>query len=135
VAPTPTPEIADDFETVIWASGEVIPATWANLSFPISGQVIELPVSEGNSITAGTVLAQLDTAELEDAVAAAEAGVAIAQADLARLKAGARPGEIAQAEDGPAKSPRPRKLYGRRRLRAPGPKRVWGVPRRNSNGC
>jgi multidrug resistance efflux pump len=61
--------------------------------------VIELPVSEGNSITAGTVLAQLDTAELEDAVAAAEAGVAIAQADLARLKAGARPGEIAQAEE------------------------------------
>jgi hypothetical protein len=35
VAPTPTPEIADDFETVIWASGEVIPATWANLSFPM----------------------------------------------------------------------------------------------------
>jgi HlyD family secretion protein len=99
VAPTPTPEIADDFETVIWASGEVIPATWANLSFPISGRVIELPVSEGEAITAGTVLAQLDTAELEDAVAAAEAGMAIAQADLARLKAGARPGEIAQAEE------------------------------------
>jgi HlyD family secretion protein len=97
--PTPTPEVVDDFETVIWASGEVIPARWANLSFPIAGQIVEIPVSEGETVTAGTVLARLDTAELEDAVAAAEAGLEAAQADLARLKAGARPGEITQAEE------------------------------------
>jgi len=98
--PTPTPEPVDDFETVIWASGEVMPARWANLSFPIAGQVVELPVAEGETVTAGTVLARLDTAELEDAVAAAEAGLGAAQADLARLKAGARPAEITQAEEG-----------------------------------
>jgi HlyD family secretion protein len=99
VAPTPTPEIADDFETVIWASGEVVPATWASLSFPISGQVIELAVSEGDRVEAGTVLARLDTAQLKDAVAASEAAVEAAEADLAHLKAGPRPAEIIQAEE------------------------------------
>jgi HlyD family secretion protein len=77
----------------------VVPARWANLSFPISGQIVELPVSEGETVTQGTVLARLDTAELEDAVVAAEAGLAAAEADLARLKAGARAGEITQAEE------------------------------------
>jgi len=99
VAPTPTPELTEDFETVIWASGEVMPARWASLSFPIGGQVVELPVPEGETVAAGTVLARLDTAELENAVAAAEAALAMAQADLARLEAGPRPGEIAQAEE------------------------------------
>jgi len=98
-APTPTPESVDTIETVIWASGEVVPAKWASLSFPISGRLVELPVSEGETVTAGTALARLDAAELEDAVAAAQAGLAMAQAELARLKAGARPGEIAQAEE------------------------------------
>ncbi|GAB4532101.1 MAG: hypothetical protein Kow0063_12200 [Anaerolineae bacterium] len=97
--PTPTPEPLDDFETVIWASGEVVPARWANLSFPVAGRVVELLVAEGETVTAGTILARLDTKELEDAVVAAEAGLAAARAELAGLKAGARPGEIAQAEE------------------------------------
>lgn len=100
VAPTPTPELAQDLETVIWASGEVVPARWANLSFPISGQVVELPVPEGTTVAAGTVLARLDAAELEDGEAAAEAALNITQANLDRLKAGPRPAEIAQAEEG-----------------------------------
>ncbi len=98
VAPTPTPELTDDFETVIWASGEVVPATWASLSFPIGGQVVELAVSEGTTVSAGTVLARLDATELKDAVASDEAALAVAQADLTRLKAAARPAGIAQAE-------------------------------------
>lgn len=97
-APTPTPETADEFEEVIWASGEVIPKTWAELSFPIGGQVVELNVSEGDEVTEGAVLARLESADLEDAVEAAEAAVSVAKAELARLKAGPRPSEIAQAE-------------------------------------
>jgi HlyD family secretion protein len=98
-APTPTPEAVDEFETVIWASGEVVPHKWANLSFPIGGQVIELPVSEGTQVKAGSVLARLDTAQLEDAVAVAEAALSRAQAELDRVKAGPRPAEITQAEE------------------------------------
>jgi HlyD family secretion protein len=97
-APTPTPELEENFETVIWASGEVVPATWANLNFPIGGQVVELPVTEGTAVMAGTVLARLDAADLENTVAAAKASLTMAQAELARLQAGARPPEIAQAE-------------------------------------
>jgi len=98
VMPTPTPELVDDLETVIWASGEVVPATWASLSFPIGGQVVELAVSEGTTVSAGTVLARLDATELKDTVASDEAALAVAQADLTRLKAAARPAGIAQAE-------------------------------------
>ncbi len=98
VMPTPTPELVDDFETIIWASGEVVPATWASLSFPIGGQVVELAVSEGTTVSAGTVLARLDATELKDTVASDEAALAVAQADLTRLKAAARPAGIAQAE-------------------------------------
>jgi HlyD family secretion protein len=97
--PTPTPELEEDFEAVIWASGEVVPERWASLSFPIGGQVIELPVPEGATVTAGTVLARLDTAELEDEVTAAEASLARARAELTRLKVGARPAEVAQARE------------------------------------
>ena len=98
VMPTPTPELVDDSETVIWASGEVVPATWASLSFPIGGQVVELAVSEGTTVSAGTVLARLDATELKDAVASDEAALAVAEADLTRLKAAARPAGVAQAE-------------------------------------
>jgi len=97
-APTPTPQLAASTETVIWASGEVVPARWASLSFPIGGQVIELRVAEGTAVASGTVLARLDAAELEDAVAVAEASLAAAQANLAHLKASARPASVAQAQ-------------------------------------
>jgi HlyD family secretion protein len=76
-----------------------MPHRWANLSFPIGGQVIELPVSEGTRVKAGHVLARLDTAQLEDAVAMAEAELSRAQAELDRVQAGPRPAEITQAEE------------------------------------
>jgi HlyD family secretion protein len=98
-APTPTPESGGNFEAVIWASGEVVPARRASLGFPIGGLVVELPVSKGDNVTAGTVLARLDATELEDALASAEASLARAHAELTRLKIGPRPAEIAQAED------------------------------------
>ena len=96
--PTPTPVLAANSETVIWASGEVLPARWASLGFPIIGQVVELPVAEGTTVAAGTTLARLDAGELEDAVSVAQASVSAAQAELARLKASARPASVAQAE-------------------------------------
>jgi HlyD family secretion protein len=97
-APTPTPAVAANSETVIWASGEVLPARWASLGFPIGGQVVDLPVAEGAAVAAGTTLARLDAGELEDAVSVAQASLSAAQAELARLKASARPASVAQAE-------------------------------------
>jgi multidrug efflux pump subunit AcrA (membrane-fusion protein) len=97
-APTPTPAAAANSETVIWASGEVLPVKWASLGFPIGGQVVELPVAEGTTVAAGTILARLDAGELEDAVSVAQASLTAARAELARLKASARPASVAQAE-------------------------------------
>ncbi len=98
MAPTPTPQATQEAHTVIWASGKVVPKTWATLGFQISGRVTELPVSAGDTVAAGDVLARLDDAELADAVSAAQAAVGVAQADLAQLKAGPRPAEIDEAQ-------------------------------------
>ena len=79
------------------ASGKVVPARWAQLSVQVGGS-IETLVEEGQSVEAGQTLAQLDSAELQHAVHEARAAMALAEADLARLTAGARKEDIASAE-------------------------------------
>lgn len=59
--------------------------------------VTELPVPEGETVTAGTVLVRLNDDKQRASVAVAEAEVARAEANLDKLKAGARPAEIAIA--------------------------------------
>ncbi|RME43602.1 MAG: efflux RND transporter periplasmic adaptor subunit [Chloroflexi bacterium] len=87
----------EEAEPVVWASGKLLPARRAALSFAIGGRVAEIAVEEGDEVEAGHVLARLDAAALEEAVAQAEAALAVAQAQLAQVKAGARPEEIATA--------------------------------------
>ncbi|MCT8161787.1 HlyD family secretion protein [Pseudoruegeria sp. SHC-113] len=60
--------------------------------------VVALPVPEGATVDAGTVLVQLDDRIQKANVALAEARLASAQAALDKLVAGARPEEIAVAE-------------------------------------
>ncbi|GAB4556624.1 MAG: hypothetical protein Kow0047_00280 [Anaerolineae bacterium] len=83
---------------MIWASGDVVPAQWAHLSFEVSGRVAEITVQEGDAVKAGQVLARLHAPDLEQNVRAAEAALVAAQAELDRVRAGARPQEIAAAE-------------------------------------
>ncbi len=89
---------AAEQEGMIWASGDVVPARWAHLSFEVGGRVAEVLVEEGDQVQAGQVLAQLHVPDLEQAVRAAEASLASAQAELARVQAGPRPQELAAAE-------------------------------------
>ncbi len=89
----------EEIVPVVSASGTVVPARWARLSFKIGGRVEELAVEVGDEVVAGQILARLDAAELEHAVAQAEAGLALARANLAQVKAGAREEEIAAAEE------------------------------------
>ncbi len=96
---TPTPEESETtLENVIWASGDVMPVRWAYLSFEIGGRVAQVLVEEGDEVTAGQVLATLHAPDREQAVRAAEASLASARAQLERIRAGARPQEIAAAE-------------------------------------
>ena len=96
-APEENPALPAVFGNVVTASGKVVPARWATLSFETGGRV-EWLVAEGSEVDAGEVLARLDATDLEHAVAQARAALATAQAQLAVAKAGATPEEIAAAE-------------------------------------
>ncbi|HET9986846.1 MAG TPA: efflux RND transporter periplasmic adaptor subunit [Longimicrobiales bacterium] len=69
----------------------------ADLGFQSAGRVDRILVDEGDAVTAGQVLAVLDTAELAARRAGAVAQAAAARAQLAELERGSRPEEVAQA--------------------------------------
>jgi len=67
------------------------------LAFHDSGRIMKLYVNEGDHVSAGQLLAELDPVRYEAAVARAKATVTAQQEILARLLAGSRPEEIAEA--------------------------------------
>ena len=67
------------------------------LGFRVGGRLEQMNFEEGDAVTAGTVLATLDSKPSRDGLAIAEAKVAEAQARLALLRTGSRPQEIEQA--------------------------------------
>jgi HlyD family secretion protein len=67
------------------------------LAFNDAGRVDALLVNEGERVAAGQALARLDAVRYRDAAARAGASLAAAQAVLARLRAGSRPQEVAEA--------------------------------------
>jgi HlyD family secretion protein len=80
------------------ASGSIEPQTSANLTFEMPGRVAEVHVKVGDEVEAGDVLARLDTRQLSLQVQQAKSALATAEAQLAQLEAGPRPEEIAAAE-------------------------------------
>ena len=68
-----------------------------DLAFRVSGRLDAVNFEEGDTVSAGDVIAVLDIAPLRDAVAQAKAEAAVRQAELARLKAGSRSQEIDRA--------------------------------------
>lgn len=91
-------------ETVATAVDEVIaraivkPARYAQLGFSIGGRVKERLVQQGEWVTAGQALVRLDDTQQLVAIAQARAGLQQAEAQLAGLRAGARPEEVAAAQ-------------------------------------
>ncbi|MBT8077648.1 MAG: secretion protein HlyD [Gammaproteobacteria bacterium] len=69
------------------------------LSFRQPGRVAEMIFDEGDSVSAGEVMARLDAGPYHDAVAAAEAGLVAAKAERDKLLSGNRPQEIEQAKE------------------------------------
>lgn len=67
------------------------------LAFRVTGRVAALKVQEGDTVQPGDILGQLDRVPLENDLAAAQADVATAQAQLNKLTRGYRVEEIAQA--------------------------------------
>jgi HlyD family secretion protein len=81
----------------IEASG-TIEAEEVVVASEFGGRVEEILADEGDDVEAGQELIHLDTQLLEAQIGQAEAAVSAAQANLARVEAGARPGEIATAK-------------------------------------
>jgi HlyD family secretion protein len=82
---------------VVRVSGNIEIIT-AELSFKLPGRVLERAVTEGDSITAGQVVARLDSADLAQQAAGRRAELALATSALAELAAGSRPEEIEQGK-------------------------------------
>jgi len=80
------------------ASGSVEPQARVGLAFETPGRVVEVPVVVGEAVETGDVLARLDTRQLTLQVQQAQAGLALAEAQLAQLRGGPRPEEVAVAE-------------------------------------
>lgn len=74
-----------------------IEVTDAQLGFKLPGRVAIRPVSEGERVQAGQLIARLDDTEQQQQVALRRAELAAAAAGLAELEAGSRPQEIAAA--------------------------------------
>ena len=110
--PEPPPVEAVQQPNVVSAEAFVVPVKQANLAFEVGGRVDSLAVEEGDAVEAGEVLAELNNAVQEANLANATAGQAQAEAavgiqagaldeakaNLDKVRAGATPEEIAQAE-------------------------------------
>lgn len=68
-----------------------------DLGFRVPGRIASMPVEEGTKVAAGTILARLDPRPFRDALAAAEAQVDVAGAELDKRRNGNRPQDVAQA--------------------------------------
>jgi len=104
--PAPAPAVAQTSVEIephasagtVAASGEVVPAQEAQLSFPVSGRIQTVTVTEGDQMQSGDVLVALETGMLEIDVAQAQAALKAAQAHRALLEAGPRDGDVAVAQ-------------------------------------
>lgn len=79
-SPTPIPTIVLNAGPVaasggVSASGEIVPAQNADLSFPLTGVVTDVRVQAGEHVEAGQVLASLDTSILQAQVQEADANL------------------------------------------------------------
>lgn len=69
------------------------------LAFRQPGRLDTMAFDEGDSVSAGEVMARLDAVPYHEKVAVAEAELRAAEAELDKLRSGNRPQEIAQAQE------------------------------------
>jgi HlyD family secretion protein len=76
-----------DLIASVTASGQVSPHTKVDLAADISGRIVKLSVKEGDMVTKGQFLLQIDPAQYEAAVQRSEAALASARAQSAQSRA------------------------------------------------
>jgi HlyD family secretion protein len=98
---------APDYETInisrgnitstVSATGSVLPERSANLAFQGTGIIQKVLVKQGDTVSAGQLLAELDTRDLDLAVRQAQVSVRTAEAQLQQLQDPANPVDLAAA--------------------------------------
>ena len=68
-----------------------------DMAFRVGGRISAIAVEEGDTVSEGQELAVIDAAPLDARIAEADAGIAAAEAQLAKLRNGSRSEDIAQA--------------------------------------
>jgi HlyD family secretion protein len=86
-----------DIEATVDATGSVEPEAQVTLSFRTGGVLRSLTVTEGDEVSEGGVLAELDTAELSLGVTQAQLALTSAEASQAKLMLGADADDIRAA--------------------------------------
>ncbi len=87
-----------DIAQIVSVTGRVTPADNVDLAFEKNGRIVSVAVKVGDKVTAGQILASLDSVDLAAQVAQAKASLASQQATLAQLKQGTRPEELQIAQ-------------------------------------
>lgn len=94
---TPPPPHTPSLEAIA-AGGLVEPAGEERVIIPqLSGRLAKVTISEGDAVQAGQLIAEIENSEYRAALAAATAEVQRREAELARLRAGARSEELTAA--------------------------------------
>jgi HlyD family secretion protein len=94
---TPVAVQRGDLALSVNATGSVEPRREADLALSVNGIVAEVLVAPGDVVAAGDVLLRLDSRQLTIDLAAADAAVSIAEADLQALRDGADEQQRAEA--------------------------------------
>lgn len=94
---TLTAEAVDSYAVSRSYTGEIAALRSSDLGFNRGGELVQVLVSEGDRVTSGQALAQLDTQNLQTQRRQLEAQKAEAQARLLELERGARQEDIAAA--------------------------------------
>ncbi len=81
------PVIRRDLVASVTASGQVEPHTKVDMSADISGRIVTLAVKEGQTVSKGQLLVQIDPATYQAAVERSQAALSAAKAQLLQAKA------------------------------------------------
>jgi len=71
----------ESLRSVVTASGEIVPARYADIGANMMGRLVALAVKEGDRVAAGQLLARIDPVQAAASAAAAQAGLAALEAD------------------------------------------------------
>ncbi|MBU1153564.1 efflux RND transporter periplasmic adaptor subunit [bacterium] len=85
--------------TKVTETGSVQPKTTVQIKSNVGGEIVRLPVKEGDWVRKGDLLVELDTTILKNKFIQAKADLELVKAKLSTLLAGERPQDIAKARE------------------------------------